>query len=137
MTTPLPHQTIIQKPWGEEIIFTPNTTPYTGKVLKLKKDHRLSLQIHTEKQETITLFSGQATLTTGLNPNALTQIEMKPLCGYTIFAGTIHRIQALKDSILLESSTPEKGTTKRLEDDYKRLDETPEERKKIHAQQQA
>jgi mannose-6-phosphate isomerase len=132
-----PHQTLVEKPWGQEIILTPPSTPYTGKILKIKAGRRLSLQIHEEKQETLTLFSGQATLNLGTDLNALEEIQMQPLYGYTIPQNTIHRVTCQKDSLILESSTPESGTTKRLQDDYQRSDETELERNKLHDQKQS
>ncbi len=136
MTAPIAHQTKVEKPWGKEIILTPPALPYTGKILELKEGHRLSLQSHEQKQETLTLFSGEATLSIGSDPEALEEVKMETLKGYTISPGIVHRVTAQTNSLLLESSTSEKGTTKRIEDDYKRLDETPEERKKIHEQKQ-
>jgi len=44
--------------------------------------------------------------------------------------GQRHRHQAVTDCDIVEVSTPEMGTTYRLEDDYKRLDEAPQQRKK-------
>ena len=43
--------------------------------------------------------------------------------GYTIQATTLHRIEAVTDCTVVEASTPEIGTTFRLEDDYGRTDE--------------
>jgi hypothetical protein len=48
--------------------------------------------------------------------------------GYFVSRGTIHRCQAVSDCDIFESSTPELGTTVRLEDDYRRKDETEEDR---------
>ncbi len=45
-----------------------------------------------------------------------------------LLSKTIHRLIAMEDSKILEVSTPELGTTFRLEDDYKRSDETEEMR---------
>ena len=48
--------------------------------------------------------------------------------GYTVLPFQKHRIEAIEDSFFLEASSPETGTTVRLEDDYKRPDETEEVR---------
>ncbi len=129
---PPAQQNIIDKPWGQEIILTSPSSPYTGKILKINSGHRLSLQAHEEKEETLTLFSGQVTLAIGPDPENLQETQMKPLHGYTIPKNTTHRLVCHEDCIVFEASTPEKGTTKRIEDDYKRSDETQLEREKTH-----
>jgi hypothetical protein len=54
---------------------------------------------------------------------------MEPKKGYTIPVGTIHRMVGVKNAVIMEASTPETGTTIRLQDDYKRPDETENVRK--------
>ncbi|MGA2968165.1 MAG: hypothetical protein ABSD69_03295, partial [Candidatus Levyibacteriota bacterium] len=54
---------------------------------------------------------------------------LTPGKGYTTLIGQRHRLCGITDCDIIEFSTPEKGTTLRLEDDYKRPDETPEQRK--------
>ena len=119
-----PTSTKITKPWGFEIILTPKGLPYTAKIAFTKKGHRWSLQYHDQKTETITLLHGQAVLIVGKNKNNLKKIPMKPNQGYTIIPNLIHRLEALSDSITIETSTPEIGNTVRLEDDYSRPTET-------------
>lgn len=109
---------LTKKPWGSEIRYTNKTLPYTGKILTINKNHRTSLQKHSEKIETITLYKGQCVLTIGKK-----NIQMKVLEGYTIMNNQIHRITAIKRSTILEVSTPEIGLTFRIEDDYSRQNE--------------
>jgi len=113
--------TVITKPWGQEIILTKPDLPYTGKIIKLTAGKKFSLQYHDQKTETLTLTSGQAKITLD---NEMS--DMKTNHGYTIHPNTRHRIEAVTDSIIFEVSTPEIGTTVRLEDDYNRIDETAE-----------
>ena len=47
----------VDKPWGYELIWA-KTDRYVGKVLHVKKGHKLSLQYHEQKVETIFLQSG-------------------------------------------------------------------------------
>jgi mannose-6-phosphate isomerase-like protein (cupin superfamily) len=111
-------QKIIKKPWGQEIILTEPDLPYTAKILSLKANTNLSLQYHDQKTETHTLISGQANLITD---------KTEPMVlhyGYTIMPGQTHRISALTDTLIFEASTPEQGTTVRLQDDYSRPNET-------------
>lgn len=113
----------VDKPWGFEVVTTTPDLPYTGKILSINANSKLSLQYHDQKTETLALFSGQAILT--LNNQ---DINMQPLVGYTVKPQEIHRITAIKPSIIIEVSTPETGTTFRVNDDYSRGDETSEVR---------
>jgi len=118
----------IDKPWGHEIIFTPKQLPYTGKILHVNAGQRLSLQIHDKKQETQYLMSGNCLLIADDQDGTLVEINMEKGKGYTISIGQRHRLRAIEDSDIFEVSTPEIGTTIRLEDDWQRPDETHEMR---------
>lgn len=109
---------IIDKPWGQEIILTTTDLPYTGKILKVNAGKRLSLQKHDQKTETLTLLSGIASIQ--INDQTT---SMETNTGITIFPNTPHRLSAITDCQILEVSTPQIGTTFRLEDDYQRGDE--------------
>lgn len=117
------------KPWGYEIIFTTPTDPYTGKILYINAGKRISLQIHDKKQETQLLFSGRCNLIIDNQKGELETIEMELLKGYVLKVGQRHRLATITDCIIFETSTPEMGTTRRLEDDYKRPDQTEEIRR--------
>jgi len=113
----------VNKPWGHELILTEENLAYTAKILFIKAGHKLSLQYHDIKQETLTLVGGQAELIVGPTKDQLQTSFMTPFTGYTISPNTIHRLKAITDSLIFEASTAEIGTTYRLEDDYNRLDE--------------
>lgn len=117
-----PYQEKRDKPWGYEIIYTPPGLDRAGKILFVAAGRKLSLQYHDSKEETIVLFSGKALLWLK-NEGKLEKLEMELQKGYTIRVNTVHRIEAIEDSIFLETSTPERGRTVRLEDDYGRDDE--------------
>ncbi|MFH1289233.1 MAG: cupin [Patescibacteria group bacterium] len=121
----------IEKPWGYEIIFTPEISPIAGKLLHINAQARFSLQYHDEKQETLFLASGRANIIIENEKGKLETIEMEPQKGYYIAPFQKHRCQAITDCDILEASTKEKGTTVRIEDDYKRTDETEEDRKSL------
>jgi len=125
----LPFQEKIEKPWGYEVIYTSNGTNHAGKILFVKAGKKLSLQYHDEKQETLCLFSGKAILWLENQKNEIEKIDMELQKGYAIVPFQKHRIEAIEDSFVLEASTPETGTTVRVEDDYKRPDETENLRK--------
>lgn len=107
------------KPWGREVWFA-HTDRYAGKILEVKKGHRLSLQIHEKKMETQYLYKGKIKLYLGENENALDEILLSPGESIDIPAGTIHRIEALEDSEIFEVSTPELDDVIKLADDYGR-----------------
>ena len=112
----------VEKPWGHEIIWA-NSDRIAGKVLYIKKGHRLSRQYHELKDETIFVQHGTLILELGL-PD-VSSFERKTL-GYgerfRILPGVIHRFCAPDDApvTLIEVSTPEIDDVVRLEDDYKR-----------------
>jgi len=110
------------KPWGHEIRFAVNDK-YLGKILYIKKGHRLSRQYHEQKDETI--FVQHGTLILELGDPSVKSFERKIL-GYgerfRILPGVIHRFCSSDDGpvTLIEVSTPEIDDVVRLEDDYKR-----------------
>lgn len=126
-----PYVRRIEKPWGWEIHWVPDDRPYMGKILHLKKGAKLSLQKHDQKLETWYLMSGKAKIIWEEEENGkLIETEMEVGRGYSCEVGQRHRLAGITDCDVVEVSTPEIGTTYRLEDDYNRTDETPEEREK-------
>jgi mannose-6-phosphate isomerase-like protein (cupin superfamily) len=119
----------IVKPWGEEIIYTPEDLKYTLKQIKINDGCRLSLQSHTEKVETFVLIEGEADLVLGPDLDHLETFHMEIKKGYNVSVGLVHRMIGVKNAVILEGSTPETGTTFRYQDDYKRPDETEDMRK--------
>ena len=120
----------IDKPWGYEVHWVPEGAPYMGKLLHINAGARLSLQAHDQKQESWFLSSGQAKVVWENNNGELIDTELQPGQGYSTQIGQKHRLVGVTDCDILEVSTPELGTTWRLEDDYARPDETPDQRKK-------
>jgi mannose-6-phosphate isomerase len=118
----------VEKPWGYELHWTPADKPYMGKVIHVNEGARLSLQLHDVKQESWFLMGGKAAVKWENNKGELIQTELEPGYGYTAALGQKHRLVGLTDCDIIEVSTPELGTTWRLEDDYARPDETPEQR---------
>lgn len=124
-----PYVKRLEKPWGYEFHWVPEGAPYMGKVLHISAGCQFSLQLHDSKQESWWLLSGDALLIWDNNKGELTETKMEMQKGYTLAIGQRHRIRAITDCDVLEVSTPEQGTTWRLEDDYSRPNETPEQRK--------
>ena len=123
-----PYSLKINKPWGYEIHWTPANLPYMGKILHINKDSKLSLQQHDVKQESWTLLDGSANVVWENSSGNLVETELKRGQGHTCAIGQKHRLIGITDCNVLEVSTPEVGTTWRLEDDYARPDETEAQR---------
>lgn len=125
----LPYQKKIEKPWGWEIHWTPDNLPYVGKILHVNAGKRLSLQVHDKKQETWYIMAGRGKVVWDNNKGELIETELEYGKSYTCLIGQRHRLVGITDCDIIEVSTPEIGTTYRLEDDFKRPDETEELRK--------
>lgn len=118
----------VDKPWGYELHWVPESAPYMGKIIHINEGARLSLQLHDIKQESWLLIGGRAAVVWEDASGNLIETELQPGVGYTTQVGQRHRLVGLTDCDVVEVSTPELGTTWRLEDDYKRPHETPEQR---------
>jgi len=125
-----PYRMKVKKPWGYELILTPDESSVTGKILHLDDGKKFSLQYHDKKIETLTLISGEAYIILEDNQGKMKKIKMEQNRGYFIRPFQKHRCQGIKDCFILEASTREEGKTVRLEDDYARGTETEEARRK-------
>lgn len=125
-----PYVKKVDKPWGYELHWVPADAPYMGKVIHINAGARLSLQLHDEKQESWLVVKGQAAVIWENDQGELVQTDLQPGQGYSTKLGQRHRLVGVTDCDVVEVSTPELGTTWRLEDDYARPHETPEQREK-------
>jgi predicted GH43/DUF377 family glycosyl hydrolase/mannose-6-phosphate isomerase-like protein (cupin superfamily) len=116
----------VAKPWGEEIIYTPTGLARAGKIIKVNAGQKLSFQYHEQKEETLCLMSGSCLIWLENAAGEIEKIPMKPFEGFTVQQRQKHRLEALEDSTVIEVSSPERGNTVRLSDDYGRPDETEE-----------
>jgi mannose-6-phosphate isomerase len=128
--TTQPYARHVEKPWGYEIHFVSENMPYMGKLIHIDKGRRLSLHVHDKRQETYWLLKGECNLILENTKGEFETISMQKGVGYSTAIGQIHRHEAITDCELIEASSPEVGTTWRVEDDYSRPDETPAQRKK-------
>lgn len=110
---------IVSKPWGEERWWA-ITDKYVGKILVVKKGHRLSLQYHRVKHETQYIQEGMVKLTIGTSPENLEEKIVGSGNAYVLPPGTWHRLEAIEDTKIFEVSTPEVEDVVRLSDDYGR-----------------
>jgi mannose-6-phosphate isomerase len=112
----------VEKPWGHELIWA-LSEDYAGKLLSVKAGHKLSLQFHRQKDESWYLLEGRAEVEFAGPGEGVTISEViVPGAAFRIRPGTVHRIQALEDSVMLEVSTPHLDDVVRLEDHYGRAD---------------
>ncbi len=118
----------VEKPWGYELHWVPETAPYMGKLIHVDEGARLSLQVHDKKQESWFIVNGRGAVIWEDETGELVETELRPGVGYTTQIGQKHRLKGLTDCDIIEVSTPEAGTTWRLADDYARSHQTPKGR---------
>ena len=122
---------IVEKPWGKEIWWAHADGKYMGKTLHIKQGHRLSLQYHVEKDETICVLEGKLKLIhgdlRGFNEVLMARRDivheevLREGQSFRIRPMTVHRFCAdYGDVVLLEVSTDHPDDVVRLKDDYSR-----------------
>jgi mannose-6-phosphate isomerase-like protein (cupin superfamily) len=111
----------VDKPWGYEDHFALAEGLYCGKILFVRAGHGLSLQLHEQKDETISVQRGHIVLEIGPDEDRLERFELLPRESARIKPTVIHRVTALADSYLLEASTTELTDVVRLADRYGRV----------------
>lgn len=112
--------TIIEKPWGYEkwIEVNPN---YVVKELFMKAGNCCSLQYHEKKHETFYVVTGKLKFYVGSDIDNLSILYLNSNEHYTIEPLVIHRMEAIVDSLYLESSTNFLDDVVRIEDNYGRV----------------
>jgi mannose-6-phosphate isomerase-like protein (cupin superfamily) len=108
----------VEKPWGHELIWA-RTDRYVGKILHVKAGHVLSCQYHNKKDETMHVLSGELILRIG-TVDKLEERAFRAGESVHIRAGVVHQIEAIRDTDVLEASTPELDDLVRLSDRYGR-----------------
>ena len=112
----------VDKPWGHEEIWA-ETDRYVGKILAIKEGHRLSLQHHKVKDETIRVASGVLELELEDEAGNIVRHELTAGQSAHIRPGHKHRMRAVTDVEVIEVSTPELDDVVRHSDDYGRVNE--------------
>lgn len=110
----------VDKPWGHELIWA-ETKDYVGKILHIKKGHKLSLQFHEIKEETIYMISGKMCFVIEDESGKMQEITLLPGEGHHVIPKRKHRMIALEDCDVAEVSTPHLSDVVRLEDSYGRI----------------
>jgi mannose-6-phosphate isomerase-like protein (cupin superfamily) len=110
----------VEKPWGYELIWA-LTDDYVGKLLFVRAGEALSLQYHEHKDESWYVQQGRAWLEVGsVGQDERSARELKAGDCLRFRPGTIHRVEAHEDTLIVEVSTPQLEDVVRLEDDYGR-----------------
>ncbi len=109
----------VEKPWGWELIWA-EAEAYVGKLLFVRAGQALSLQYHREKDESWLVHEGRASLELGEVDGALDTVEIRAGDAFRYPPGTVHRVTALEDTLILEVSTPHLDDVVRLDDRYGR-----------------
>ena len=109
----------VEKPWGHEEIFA-ETASYVGKILFIRRGEALSLQYHEVKEETLRVLEGEMELVMGKDVDELESRTVGPDTVFHVPPGTLHRMVAITDCLLLEVSTNHLDDVVRLEDRYGR-----------------
>jgi mannose-6-phosphate isomerase-like protein (cupin superfamily) len=107
---------VVDKPWGHEEIWA-QTDNYVGKILCIRHGHRLSLQYHNIKEETVRVLQGVLTLVLGDQTLVLSEGQSAH-----IPTGMVHRMEANAGDVqVVEVSTPYLDDVVRVQDDYQRI----------------
>ena len=120
---------IIETPWGHEEIWA-NAPSYTGKILVIKPNQRLSRKYHKMRGHTIRVIEGDLIIEVGPSETQpeVTEVKLTAANGlsYHIPAMVIHRICAgAQGAKLVEVSNAFADDFVRLEDDYRRVTDIP------------
>src|SRR4051812_32749704 len=108
----------VEKPWGYELVWA-RTDRYVGKILHIEPGQVLSLQYHHKKDETIHVLRGEIILRVQVD-GKLTERRMREGESFHIVPPTVHQMEAVTPTDLLEASTPEVDDVVRLQDRYGR-----------------
>jgi len=109
----------VDKPWGHEVIWAV-TDRYVGKVLHIKAGHKLSLQYHQKKDETVMVWTGRMHFEHFVEGQAPQIKEMGPGDAFHVTPLLRHRMIAIEDTDVFEVSTTELDDVVRLDDAYGR-----------------
>ncbi len=130
---------LVTKPWGYEkwIAHGKPDFRYAMKEIFIRAPHRSSIQFHKDKQESNYIQSGRGVLHYSTEPvdidryladgysqedldalvDGMVQKELVPGTVFHIHHGYLHRVEAVEDLLMIESSTVELDDIFRLADD--------------------
>jgi mannose-6-phosphate isomerase len=109
----------VEKPWGWELVWA-ETEHYAAKLLFVRAGEALSLQLHEVKEESWLVREGRARLEIGDVGDELVEHDIVSGDAFHLRPGTVHRLTALEDTLVIEVSTPHLDDVVRLGDRYGR-----------------
>jgi|TARA_B110000438_G_C15817340_1_gene652572 hypothetical protein len=121
----------VEKPWGHELWLNKEHPLYVLKEIYIKNGTKTSLQYHNFKQETNVLFEGEALLhyksakdveNDEASAKDISQTQILPISSIDVEPRILHRLEALSDLLLYETSTPHLDDVVRISDDSNRGD---------------
>ncbi len=130
----------VVKPWGHELWLNGEHPGYAFKEIFIKGPHKTSLQFHRYKKETNVLISGEARLHYNKNPDCesmdvsaddIATVALEPMAVLSVEPPVLHRIEALGDVLLYETSTPHLDDVIRVADDAQRPNGRIEEEHRV------
>lgn len=117
----------VNKPWGYELWINGEHPKYVLKRVMIKVGNRTSLQYHKYKRETNVIFNGIAKFhfkKDSVNKNIddvilddIETVKIFPITSVDVSPLTLHRVEALTDIILYETSTSYLDDVIRIHDD--------------------
>jgi quercetin dioxygenase-like cupin family protein len=93
---------------------------YVGKFLHIRAGESLSLQYHETKDETICVIEGKMRLRIGPSEEELEEHILVAGDAMAIPPRTVHQMEAVEDTRIVEVSTPHLADVVRLRDRYGR-----------------
>ena len=121
----------VTKPWGYELWLNGQHPGYAFKKIFIKAGTKTSLQYHQHKRETNLLFEGDALLhfkskrnvpNDSITPNDVASAPLSTQQIVDVPPQIVHRIEAVTDIMLFETSTPHLDDVIRISDDTNRPD---------------
>tara|TARA_Y100000034_G_scaffold132082_1_gene194238 strand:+ start:3403 stop:3798 length:396 start_codon:yes stop_codon:yes gene_type:complete len=111
------------KPWGNEKIWS-SIGHIHGKILTIKEGHRTSLKKYKLKNESFYLLSGRIAVVYGDEKTTDLKLMQHGILEkdqiLSVPSGCPYRLEALEDSVVIETSDYRESLCEILEDDYKR-----------------
>jgi mannose-6-phosphate isomerase len=116
----------VEKPWGKEfwldLIKLPDGRGYCTKHIHINAGVKTSYQYHDKKFETNYIVSGTAEVWLEDHFGKVQKYSMGPGDSFTVMAPKKHRVIALTDLVMHETSSPEVDDVIRINDDSGRGD---------------
>ena len=119
----------VVKPWGYELWLNKQHPDYAFKNIFIKKGTKTSLQFHRFKKETNLVYSGKTLLHYKHNdrvenedakPEDINTVLVESITAIDVSPSIVHRLEALTDILLYETSTPHLDDVIRIDDDTNR-----------------